>query len=141
MKYIVDVNGSEVIVELDAEGVRVDGERVRAHLADVEGTPVRLVTVGSEVHRAIARRGGTRGRYTIWLDGYRYEVEFEEQPQKEICVPLDKGNGTECQSLAYGAPERTVTRRSVVSVVDATAGGGGAANSASDLPWLRSVIE
>ena len=84
MKYIVEVNGQRVTVELDGEGVRVDGERVRAHLADVEGTPVRLVTIGDEVHRAVVRRGDGRGRYTLWLDGHRYETEALDERSRTI---------------------------------------------------------
>ena len=69
MKYIVDVNGERVTVNLDADGVRVDGELVHAHLADVTGTPVHLVTVGSELHRVAVRRGDARGRYAMWMGG------------------------------------------------------------------------
>ena len=84
MKYIVEVNGERVTVDLDGEGVHVDGADVRAHLADVEGTPVRLVTIGDEVHRVVARRGPGRGRYTLWLDGYRYEVEALDERSRTI---------------------------------------------------------
>ena len=84
MKYIVEVNGERVTVELDGEGVHVDGAAVRAHLADVEGTPVRLVTIGDEVHRVVARRGAGRGRYTLWLDGHRYEVEALDERSRTI---------------------------------------------------------
>ena len=96
MKYIVEVNGSALTVELDAEGARVEGEPVHAHLADVEGTPVKLVTVGTEVHRVIARRGSTRGKYTIWLDGYRYEVEaLDERTRavRELAGPAEGRGG------------------------------------------------
>lgn len=86
MKYIVDVNGERVVVDLDGEGVHVDGELVHAHLADVEGTPVRLVTMGDEVHRVVARRGagGARGRYTLSIDGWRYEVEALDERTRAI---------------------------------------------------------
>ena len=84
MKYIVEVNGERVTVELDGEGVHVDGAAVRAHLADVEGPPVRLVTIGDEVHRVVARRGAGRGRYTLWLDGHRYEVEALDERSRTI---------------------------------------------------------
>ena len=43
----------------------------RRALADVDGTPVRMLTIGDEVHRVVVRPGATRGRYTLWLDGYR----------------------------------------------------------------------
>lgn len=84
MKYIVEVNGERVEVELDADGVRVGGERVRAHLADVEGTPIHLVTIGSELHRIAVRRGDARGRYAIWMDGHRYEVEALDERMRAI---------------------------------------------------------
>ena len=74
MRYIVQVNGREVVVELDADGVRVDGERMDAHVVDIAGTPVRLLTVAEQVHRVHSRRTG-RGRYALSVDGWRYEVE------------------------------------------------------------------
>lgn len=84
MKYIVDVNGERLEVDLDAEGVRVDGAQVQAHLADVEGTPIQLVTIGSEMHRVAVRRGDARGRYALWMDGYRYDVEALDERMRTI---------------------------------------------------------
>ena len=75
MKYLVDVAGRTVEVELDANGVRVDGTEVEAHLADLPGTPIALLTIGDEVHRVAVARGASRGRYALSLDGWRYEVE------------------------------------------------------------------
>ena len=84
MKYVVQVGEERVIVELEADGVHVGDERLRAHLAEVEGTPVRLVAIGDEVHRVLVRRHGERGRYTLWLDGYRYEVEALDERTRAI---------------------------------------------------------
>ena len=84
MKYIVQVNDARVDVTLDGEGVHVEGEDVRATLADVEGTPVRLVQVGEQVHRVVARRRAGRGRYTLWIDGWRYEVEALDERTRTI---------------------------------------------------------
>lgn len=84
MKFIVDVNGERLEVDLDAEGVQVDGERVSAHLADVEGTPIQVVTIGNESHRVAVRRGDSRGRYAIWMDGYRYEAEALDERMRTI---------------------------------------------------------
>jgi len=75
VKYLVKVGDTDVEVLLDGDVVEADGKMTTAHLTELEGTPVRLVTIGDAVHRVIARRGATRGRYTVWLDGYRYEVE------------------------------------------------------------------
>lgn len=83
MKYVVDVNGQRVEVVLDADGVMVDGERVHAHVADVVGTPVKVVTIGDEVHRAVARRV-EKGTYSIQLDGRRYTVEALDERTRAI---------------------------------------------------------
>jgi pyruvate carboxylase subunit B len=84
VKYIVQVGDRRVEVLLDGEGVTVDGVRVDAHVLEVEGTPVRLVTVGEQVHRVLARRQPGKGRYTLSLDGYRYEVEALDERTRTI---------------------------------------------------------
>ena len=79
MKYIVDVNGERVEVVLDADGATIGDLTVAARVDDVAGTPVRTVTLGDAVHRVVARRGETRGRYTLWVDGHRYEVDAMDE--------------------------------------------------------------
>jgi biotin carboxyl carrier protein len=78
------VDDHEVEVSLDADLVQVDGRSVTAHVTELEGTPVRMVSIGDEVHRVVARRGSTRGRYTLWLDGFRYEVEALDERSRAI---------------------------------------------------------
>ncbi len=84
MKYIVDVNGERVIVELDDTHAEVDGERVAASLSSVEGTPVRLLRIGEQVHRLVARRGAARGLWTLDLDGQRVEAEALDERMRAI---------------------------------------------------------
>ena len=84
MKYVVSVGDTDVEVLLDGDVVSVDGLSAIAHVSDVEGTPVRMVVIGDEVHRVVARRGATRGRYTLWLDGFRYEVEALDERTRTI---------------------------------------------------------
>jgi len=84
MKYFVRVDGEEHEVALDGDGVHLDGEDVVARVDEVDGTPVRMVTVGDEVHRVIVRRGTSRGLYTIWLDGFRFEVEALDERARAI---------------------------------------------------------
>ena len=84
MKYIVDVNGERIIVVLDGTHAEVDGERVAASLAVIEGTPVRLLQIGEQVHRLIARRGASRGRYTLDLDGQRVDSEALDERTRTI---------------------------------------------------------
>jgi biotin carboxyl carrier protein len=84
MKYIVDVNGERIVVELDGAHAIVDGERIEATLTAIEGTPVRLVRLGEQVHRLVARRGATRGRYVLDVDGTRVEAEALDERLRAI---------------------------------------------------------
>ena len=84
MKYLVTVGATEIEVDLDGDVISVGGSSNTAHLTEVEGTPVRMVTIGDAVHRVVARRGATRGRFTLWLDGFRYEVEALDERTRAI---------------------------------------------------------
>lgn len=84
MKYFVRINDEEHEVLLDANGVHMDGDDVAAQVIPLDGTPVRMVTIGDQVHRVVVRPGGSRGAYTLWLDGYRFEVEALDERTKAI---------------------------------------------------------
>ena len=84
MKYVVELNGERREVEVDGATVTLDGEKASAHLQDIPGAPVRLVTIGNEVHRVVARRGSTRGSYTLWVDGWRFEGEALDERTRAI---------------------------------------------------------
>ena len=84
MKYVVDVNGERIAVSLEAGGARVDGTLFHTHIADLEGTPIQLVHVGGEVHRVAVRRGASRGEYTLWIDGHRYQVDAVDERTRTI---------------------------------------------------------
>lgn len=84
MKYFVRINDQEHEVLLDETGVHIAGEDVAAQVIPLDGTPVRMVTIGNEVHRVVVRPGATRGTYTLWLDGYRFDVEALDERTKAI---------------------------------------------------------
>jgi biotin carboxyl carrier protein len=84
MKYLVDVNGERVTVELDGGQAVVGGERLDVSLLSVPGTPVRLVRIGAQVHRVTARRGDARGRWLLDVDGARVEVEALDERLRAI---------------------------------------------------------
>jgi pyruvate carboxylase subunit B len=84
MKYVVRVGETDVDVSLDSGTVVAEGVAAEAQVTELEGTPVRMVRIGNEVHRVVARRGPTRGRYTLWLDGFRYEVEALDERARAI---------------------------------------------------------
>jgi biotin carboxyl carrier protein len=84
MKYFVRLGGHEHEVVIDGETVTVDGQSVRGHLEEVAGTPLRLVTLGDQVHRVVARRGEERGQFVLSLEGYRFEVEALDERARTI---------------------------------------------------------
>ena len=93
VRYFVRVGDDELEVSLEGDAVRVDGHTTTARIADVEGTPVRMLTVGDEVHRIVVRPGGSRGRYTIWVDGFRHEVEALDERMRAIRALADATAG------------------------------------------------
>lgn len=84
MKYIVTVNGVRHTVERDGDHVTLDGAAAAATIEEVGGTPVRLVTIGNEVHRVIVRQRTGKGAYQIWLDGHLYDVEALDERARAI---------------------------------------------------------
>jgi pyruvate carboxylase subunit B len=75
MRYVIEVEGERHEVDVTADGVVVGGELVSAALIDVPESPVRQVRIGDRVHRVIARRGVSRGQYTLLMDGQRHVVD------------------------------------------------------------------
>lgn len=86
MKYFVQVGNEEVVVSIDGDGVRLGDELVKAHVEDVSGTPVHMVTIGTEVHRVLVKRDRERGKgcYALWVGGYRFDVEALDERSKTI---------------------------------------------------------
>jgi pyruvate carboxylase subunit B len=84
MRYVVDLNGERKEVDVSGETVTVDGHGVLAKVEEIEGTPVRVVTIGSEVHRVVVRRGAARGAYTLWVDGFRFDGEALDERTRAI---------------------------------------------------------
>jgi len=84
MKYIVTLNGVRHEVSLDGGTATLDEQQVSAQAADVAGTPLRVVTIGDEVHRVVVKRGKGRGIYSLWVDGYRFEAEALDERTRAI---------------------------------------------------------
>ena len=84
MRYIVSLGGHRVVVNVEPDGVVLDGEASLAALADVEGTPVRLVRIGDEVFRVVVRERRGRGDYRLWIDGFTYDVEALDERTRTI---------------------------------------------------------
>jgi pyruvate carboxylase subunit B len=84
VKYFVRIGEDEHEVVLDGEGIHIDGAPVTASVSPSDGTPVRTVSIGSEVHRVVVRRESGRGNYTLWLDGFRFDVEALDERARAI---------------------------------------------------------
>ena len=84
MKYVVDVSGRNVEVELDGDRVRVEGIDVAASITELAGTPVALLTLGDTVRRVVVTRESARGQYVLSLDGRRYKVEALDERARAI---------------------------------------------------------
>lgn len=84
LKYIVEVNGQNVTVDLGPNGIEVDGKLVTAHLEEVDGTPIYLLTIAGALHRLAVVRGEGRGKYSIWTDDHRFEVEALDERRRAI---------------------------------------------------------
>ena len=85
MKYVVQLNDDRKVVDLESDGARYeDGQPGHAELSDIEGSPVRMVKIGTHVYRVVVQKGQGRGRYTLWVDGYRFETEALDERTRAI---------------------------------------------------------
>ena len=85
MKYIVQLNDARKAVTLDAAGVAYETDApAHAELSDIEGSPVRMVKIGTQVYRVVAQKRQGRGAYTLWVDGYRFETEALDERTRSI---------------------------------------------------------
>lgn len=78
------MNGRRVTVDLGSNGILVDGEPVSAHIEEVDGTPIVLLTLGGTLHRLAIQRGEGRGLYAIWSDSHRFQTEALDERRRTI---------------------------------------------------------
>jgi biotin carboxyl carrier protein len=85
MKYVVQLNDERKEVTLGSEGVSYENSSTqRAELSDIEGSPIRMMKIGTRVYRVVVQRRQGRGRYTLWIDGYRFEAEALDERTRAI---------------------------------------------------------
>ncbi|HYU53774.1 MAG TPA: biotin/lipoyl-containing protein [Gemmatimonadaceae bacterium] len=85
MKYIVQLNDERKMVSIEPDGVRYEQDRaVSAELTDVEGSPVRMVKLGTSVYRVVLEKLQGRGRFALWVDGYRFDTEALDERTRSI---------------------------------------------------------
>ena len=65
--------------------VAYEGEsNAPAELADIAGSPVRMVRIGSDVFRVVAEKREGRGRFSLWVDGHRFEAEALDERRRAL---------------------------------------------------------
>jgi pyruvate carboxylase subunit B len=85
LKYIVQLNEERKSVSIGSDGIFYETEpAVHAELSDIEGSPVRMVKIGTNVYRVVVQKRQGRGRYTLWVDGYRFETEALDERTRAI---------------------------------------------------------
>lgn len=125
MKYIVELNGDRKTVSIVGTEVSLEGDQPRhAELADIEESPVRMVRVGSRVYRVVVEKREGRGRYTLWVDGYRFDVEALDERTRSI-RDLSAANAAPSGPAPVLAPMPGLVVRVNVSPGDAVEAGQG----------------
>ncbi len=84
MKFIVEVAGARHEVDLTDGVATLDGVSSSAQLREVQGSPVSVVAVDGVQHQLVARREGPKGRYVLWIDGWRFEVDALDERARAI---------------------------------------------------------
>jgi len=125
MKYVVQLNDQRHTVSIEPEGLRYESEPMaRGELSDIEGSPVRMVKLGTHVYRVVAEKRQGRGRYTLWVDGYRFEVEALDERTRAI-RDLSAANAAPTGPAPIIAPMPGLIVRVNVSVGDRVEAGQG----------------
>jgi biotin carboxyl carrier protein len=123
VKYLVEVNGALAEpIEVAADGVGVYVDSPRATLTPVAGTPVWLLTLGSDVRRVIARSLGG-GRYQMSIDGYRFEVEALDERARAIRAMAGTATGAAAALPVLKAPMPGLIVRVHVALGDVVVAG------------------
>jgi pyruvate carboxylase subunit B len=85
VKYIVELKGRRHEVTVGEGSVTYEGDAVvPAELSDIAGSPVRMVRIGDEVFRVVAEKREGRGRFSLWVDGYRFEAEALDERRRAL---------------------------------------------------------
>lgn len=83
MRYFVQIAGREVTVDLEADGVRVDGEPVPALLESLPGTPLRQLRLGLRT-LVFAVEPVDRGGWALSSRGERWEATVIDERTRHI---------------------------------------------------------
>jgi pyruvate carboxylase subunit B len=83
MRYYVTIEGRTVEVDLEPEGIRVDGDPHEVSLAPVPGSRIHSVVVDGESYRVLAR-SSARGAWELQLDGRPLDARVVDERTRAI---------------------------------------------------------
>ena len=124
MRYFVKAGETEREVVLNGATVEMGGEQLEASLAEVEGSPVRLLTIGTERHAVLVRRGANKGEYLLSIGGWRFVVEALDERTRTIRALADATAGPKGPAPLI-APMPGLVVRVAVAVGDTVQAGQG----------------
>jgi biotin carboxyl carrier protein len=85
VRYVVQLNDERKAVSVDGDRIQYENEPPgHVELSDIEGSPVRMVKIGTRVYRVVVSRRQGRGTYMLWVDGYRFETEALDERTRAI---------------------------------------------------------
>jgi len=84
MKYIVEIGGERHELELADGQATYGGQTASAAVLEVPGSPVHVVNVGGKQYQAVVKREGAKGRYVLWIDGWRFELDALDERARAI---------------------------------------------------------
>ncbi len=90
MRYHVSIEGRAYLVEVDGDQVLVDGRTVAATLSAIEGTPLRLLSVGNRTLSLAALPEGP-GQWTLLEGGEAVAVEVLDERSHHIRAMVGAG--------------------------------------------------
>jgi biotin carboxyl carrier protein len=102
VKYFVELDGREVVVEVEGDCVTVDGASYRVSLRAQSGTPLRVLTVDGRACTLAVHQLG-RGRWSLGLAGERREAEVVDERARHI-RSLASARGRTARSGTVKAP-------------------------------------
>lgn len=83
MRYHVTFGERDFTVDVDADGVRLDGDPVDAELRPVGATGVHALFLDGATHRVVATRGEA-GRWRLVVDGTALTADVEDERTRSI---------------------------------------------------------
>lgn len=83
MRYYVTIRDTTVEVDLEPDGIQVNGKVVKTDLVRVEGTDIHSLLVNGVSHRLVARREG-QGSWRLFLRGQMLEANVVDERTRAI---------------------------------------------------------